>query len=57
VDWTRQVLGLRYLDRLDRFGGHSVARCTTNYNHVGADLTRVQKARLNHMGWRYAPVA
>jgi flavocytochrome c len=50
IEWTRHVLGLRYLDRLDRFGGHSVARCITTHHHVGADLTNVQKAKLNEMG-------
>jgi flavocytochrome c len=49
VDWTRNVLGVRYLDRLDRFGGHSVARCLTTENHVGADITRAQKAKLRQM--------
>ncbi len=40
IDWTRDVLGVRYMDRLDRFGGHSVARCLTIRSHSGADLIR-----------------
>jgi succinate dehydrogenase/fumarate reductase flavoprotein subunit len=35
VNWTMDVLGVTYLDRLDRFGGHSVARCLTTRNHSG----------------------
>ncbi|MGC9335224.1 MAG: flavocytochrome c, partial [Anaerolineae bacterium] len=50
VEWTRQVLGVAYLDRLDRFGGHSTARCLTTRNHVGADITRAQRARLKQLG-------
>ena len=50
VAWTRDVLGVRYLDRLDRFGGHSAARCLTTENHSGADIIRPQRARLNRLG-------
>ena len=50
VAWTKDVLGVRYLDRLDRFGGHSAARCLTTENHVGADITRAQRAKLKQLG-------
>ena len=50
VAWTRDVLGVRYLDRLDRFGGHSAARCLTTENHSGADIIRAQRAQLNQLG-------
>ncbi|MGD2148135.1 MAG: flavocytochrome c [Anaerolineae bacterium] len=50
VSWTIDVLGVEYLDRLDRFGGHSVARALTTVNHVGADITRAQRAELKRMG-------
>lgn len=40
IDWTRNTLGVRYLDRLDRFGGHSVARCLTTQNRSGADFIK-----------------
>jgi flavocytochrome c len=50
VEWTRSALGVKYLDRLDRFGGHSVARCVTTHNHVGADITNAQKRKLKQMG-------
>jgi flavocytochrome c len=50
VEWTRRVLGVQYLDRLDRFGGHSAARCITTKNHCGADLIRAQSAWLKRKG-------
>jgi flavocytochrome c len=50
ITWTRDILGVRYIERVDRFGGHSVARCLTTSNHVGADITRAQKAKLREMG-------
>ena len=50
IDWTRNVLGVNYLDRLDRFGGHSVARCLTTRNHSGADIIKAQRAKLNQLG-------
>lgn len=40
IDWTREVLGVEYLDRLDRFGGHSAARCLTTKSHSGKDLIK-----------------
>jgi len=50
VDWTKDVLGVEYLNRLDRFGGHSVARCLTTRNHSGADIIRAQQAKLAQLG-------
>ena len=50
VDWTINDLGVRYQDRLDRFGGHSVARCLTTRSHSGADIIRAQRARLDALG-------
>ena len=50
VEWTRDVLGVRYLDRLDRFGGHSAARSLTTQNHTGADFTRAQMKMLDDKG-------
>jgi len=42
IDWTRETLGVTYMDRLDRFGGHSVARCLTTQSHSGADFIKAQ---------------
>jgi flavocytochrome c len=50
IDWTRNTLGVKYLDRLDRFGGHSVARCVTTHRHSGADITKAQMAWLKKAG-------
>jgi len=50
IEWTRKTLGVKYLDRLDRFGGHSVARCLTTYNHSGADFIKAQCSRLKQKG-------
>ena len=50
IDWTRHTLGVRYLDRVDRFGGHSVARCLTTLNHTGADFTKLQCRYLEEKG-------
>ena len=40
IDWTRHILGVKYLDRLDRFGGHSAARCLTTQSHSGNDFIK-----------------
>lgn len=50
IEWTRNTLGVNYLDRLDRFGGHSVARCITTRNHTGADIIRAQITKLKETG-------
>ena len=50
INWTMDVLGVKYLDRLDRFGGHSVARCLTTRNHSGADIIRAQQIKLEQLG-------
>lgn len=38
--WTRDFLGVEYLDRVDIFGGHSVPRCYTPKNVSGRDLIK-----------------
>ena len=50
IEWTRNTLKVRYLDRLDRFGGHSVARCLTTINHTGADFIKAASSLLKHLG-------
>ena len=50
IDWTRNVLGVNYLDRLDRFGGHAVARCLTTRGHSGVDIIKAQIIKLNQLG-------
>jgi flavocytochrome c len=50
INWTRDTLGVKYLDRLDRFGGHSVPRCLTTQHHSGADFIRAQCSMLKQKG-------
>lgn len=50
VEWLRDSLGVQYLNRLDRFGGHSVARCLTTRSHSGVDIVKAQTAKLNQLG-------
>jgi len=50
IDWTRNTLGVKYLDRLDRFGGHSAARCLTTRGHSGADLIKAECGILEKSG-------
>ena len=50
IDWTIKELGVRYLDRLDRFGGHSVARSLTTRSHSGVDIIKAQTAKLDQLG-------
>ncbi len=50
IAWTRHTLRVKYLNRLDRFGGHSVARCLTTHNHSGADFIRAQSRMLKQKG-------
>ncbi|MCF7925381.1 MAG: flavocytochrome c [Candidatus Izimaplasma sp.] len=38
--WTKDFLGVDYLDRVDIFGGHSVPRCYTPKNITGRDLIK-----------------
>jgi aspartate oxidase len=49
IEWTRNELGVNYLNRLDRFGGHSVARCVTTSRHSGVDIIKAQMKRLKEL--------
>lgn len=40
VEWTRTELGVRYQERLDRSGGHSVPRTLTTHTHSGAEIIK-----------------
>ena len=50
IDWSRDTLGVRYQDRVDRFGGHSVARSLTTRSRSGADFTKAQVTLLKQKG-------
>jgi flavocytochrome c len=47
--WSRDYLGVRYKQRVDIFGGHSVARCYTPDSISGADLIQKQLIRLSEL--------
>ncbi len=50
IEWTRAELGVRYLEQLDRFGGHTAARSVTTRSHSGVDIIKAQVARLAELG-------
>lgn len=50
IDWTREALGVQYLQRLDRFGGHSAARSLTTRSHSGVDIIKAQEKKLRELG-------
>ncbi len=47
--WTKDYLGVKYLDRVDLFGGHSAARCYTTESVSGMDIIKKQLARLKDL--------
>ena len=47
--WSRDYLGVKYKDRVDIFGGHSVARCYTPDSISGFSLIKRQLARLTEL--------
>ena len=48
--WSVDYLGVEYMDRLDIFGGHSVARCLTPVGVTGAAIIKRQLAKLEESG-------
>ena len=48
--WTRDYLGVRFQERVEQFGGHSVPRAHTTRNRSGADIIRQQLARAAEVG-------
>jgi len=49
IEWTRETLGIDYQDRIDRFGGHSVARTLTTRTHGGAEIIKAQVRLLKQL--------
>ncbi len=47
--WSKEYLGVSYLDRVDLFGGHSVPRCHTTASVSGRDIVKKQLARLKDL--------
>ena len=48
--WTMDYLGVKYLDRIDQFGGHSVPRCYTTRNRSGSGIIRQQLRQVKELG-------
>ncbi len=47
--WSRDSLGVKYMNRVDIFGGHSVPRCYTPELISGLSLIKNQLARLSEL--------
>ena len=47
--WSIDYLGVEYLDRVDRFGGHSVPRCYTPLNVSGSTIIKRQLAKIREL--------
>ncbi|KJS21714.1 MAG: hypothetical protein VR72_09495 [Clostridiaceae bacterium BRH_c20a] len=47
--WSRDYLGVKYKERVDIFGGHTVARCYTPESISGSELIKRQLARLKEL--------
>jgi flavocytochrome c len=50
LQWSIDYLGVRYLDRIDIFGGHSVPRCYTPVGVSGSTIIKQQLLKLNELG-------
>ncbi len=49
-EWSRDVLGVKYLPRVDQFGGHSIARCYTPEDISGASLIKKMMEKVHELG-------
>jgi flavocytochrome c len=48
--WTVDYLGVKYLERVDQFGGHSVARGYTTHNRSGSAFIKQMLIKLKELG-------
>jgi len=48
--WSIDYLGVKYMDRVDQFGGHSVARCYTAQKKSGATIIKQQLSKVRELG-------
>ncbi len=48
--WTQDYLGVEYQQRVDRFGGHSLARSHATLNRSGADIIKQQLKKARQLG-------
>ncbi|MFA9399165.1 MAG: flavocytochrome c [Clostridiaceae bacterium] len=49
-EWSRDYLGVEYLDRIDQFGGHLVPRCYTAKNISGVTIIKKQVEKAKELG-------
>ena len=50
--WTINFLGVKYLDRVDQFGGHSVPRCYTTHNRSGSAIIKQMLLMISRLGMK-----
>jgi len=50
LQWSIDYLGVKYLDRVDQFGGHSVPRCYTALNVSGSTIIKQQLKKAGELG-------
>jgi succinate dehydrogenase/fumarate reductase flavoprotein subunit len=50
--WTIDFLGVKYLNRVDQFGGHSVPRSYTTYNRSGSAIIKQLLQKVNDLGMK-----
>ncbi len=50
--WTIHSLGVKYLNRVDQFGGHSVRRCYTTHNRSGSAIIRQLLLKIRDLGMK-----
>ena len=50
--WTINFLGVKYLDRVDQFGGHSVPRCYTTHNRSGSAVIKQMLLMISRLGMK-----
>ncbi|MGD8293084.1 MAG: flavocytochrome c [Desulfobacterales bacterium] len=50
--WTIDFLGVKYLDRIDQFGGHSLPRCHTTDNRSGSAIIRQMLLKADQLGMK-----
>lgn len=52
LQWTTDFLGVKYLNRVDQFGGHSVPRSYTTFNRSGSAIIKQLLQKVNDLGMR-----
>lgn len=50
VQWTADYLGVKYRERLEQLGGHSVPRTYITYNQSGRDIVRPLLSKVKELG-------